>query len=86
MNGLVAPLFPKKKSLPPSAICSIDTETMTLRRYEIGGAKPRLTHKARIATANDIGEIVSKFMAEPPSDFAVESPLFVKKDGPDRTA
>jgi hypothetical protein len=57
-----------------NSIVCIDTTTMTLSRYEVGGAHPRLTHKGIASEENfhsHLGELAELFRLDPPTDFRV---------------
>jgi hypothetical protein len=64
-----------------SALCSVDFGSKRLRRWEVGGAKPRLTHVADFTgSENLLVELVPIFMSEPGDEFAVQSPPFPRNE------
>ncbi len=65
---------------PSITLVCITTKTGGLRRFESGGERPRLTH---IATPEEGPNVLTKalvesFRANPPSDFAVNTPPKLK--------
>lgn len=59
-----------------ATLVSVDCEEGTLRRYECGGTKARLTHQATAVNGalSLTFEALEKFRVDPSPDFAVEPP------------
>lgn len=60
------------------ALVSVEPSTGTLRRYEVGGERPRLTHSATCdGPCSFSANVVEEFRKSPDDEFAVGF------DGPD---
>jgi hypothetical protein len=56
-----------------TSMVSIETDTATRRRYEIGGEKPILTHECTMGERADIApEVVEEFRVSPPAELRIE--------------